>query len=246
MIDAPPAPPAAPGRRRSASQERYRRFRRACARLPAGSLVATWFTALLGGALLALAVPRLIAALCLLPGDPGMALLDAAAWLAAPSTLIDLGVTSLSLAQASVGPRALLLDQAERQLRAGLAGAPADAHAWTYLAFIHTATGDHERAARALDLALRTGPYEPQLALPRSALGLTNWPWLDHRTAAELGMEFAHALRLEPSRFLADVLDSGRTAAVSAALAVAPAGRRAFDHQLEELGRSPPAKGAAP
>jgi hypothetical protein len=262
MIDAPPAPPR---RRRSGSQGWHWRFRRARAQLPAGALVAPLFTALLGGALLALAAPRLIAAFCLLPGDPGMALLDsgrlpssaayerilasrraAARWLAAPATLIDLGVTSLSLAQASVGRRAILLDQAERQLRAGLAGAPADAHAWTYLAFIHTATGDHERAARALDLALRTGPYEPQLALPRSALGLTNWPWLDHRTAAELGMEFAHALRLEPNRFVADVLDSGRATEVRAALAVAPAGRRAFDHQLEEFGRSLFSEGAAP
>jgi hypothetical protein len=265
MIDAPSAPPAAPRSRRSGSQGWHWRLRRACARLPAGALVATLFTALLGGALLGLAAPRLIAAFCLLPGDPGMALLDsgrlpspaayermfasrraAAHWLAAPATLIDLGITSLSLAQASVGRRAILLDQAERQLRAGLAGAPANAHAWTWLAFIHTATGDHERAARALDLALRTGPYEPQLALPRSALGLTNWPWLDHRTATELGMEFAHALRMEPDRFIADVLDSGRATEVRAALTVAPAGRRAFDHQLEEVGRSPPAEGAAP
>ena len=208
--------------------------------------------------------PRLIAAFCLLPGDPGMALLDsgrlpssaayerifasrraAARWLAAPATLIDLGVTSLSLAQASVGRRAILLDQAERQLRAGLAGAPADAHAWTYLAFIHTATGDHERAARALDLALRTGPYEPQLALPRSALGLTNWPWLDRRAAARLSVEFAHALRLAPDRFVADVLDSGRTTEVRAALLL-PAGRHDFDHELEDLGRSPPPEAVAP
>jgi tetratricopeptide (TPR) repeat protein len=170
----------------------------------------------------------------------------AAAWLPAPSTLVDLGVTSLSLAQASVGARDSLLDQAERQLRAGLAAAPADPHAWTYLAFIHTATGDHERAARALHLALRTGPHEPQLALPRSALGLTNWPWLDRGAVARLGIEFAHALRLAPDRFVADVLDSGRAAEVRAALAVARGGQRAFDHQLEALGRSPRLEGAAP
>ena len=153
-----------------------RRRRRSCRRSPQ-SLVAPLLAALLGGALLLGAVPRLVAAFHLLPGDPGMALLNsgqlpspqayqrivasrraAADWLPAPSTLTDLGVTSLSLAQASTGRRAMLLDQAERQLQAGLAGAPVDPHAWTYLAFIHTATGDHERAALALHLALRTGP----------------------------------------------------------------------------------------
>jgi tetratricopeptide (TPR) repeat protein len=229
------------------------------------SLVATLLAALLGGALLLGAVPRLVAAFHLLPGDPGMALLDsgqlpspqayeriiasrraAANWLPTPSTLTDLGVASLSLAQASTGRRAMLLDQAERQFQAGLAGAPLDPHAWTYLAFVHTATGDHERAALALHLALRTGPYQPELALPRAALGLTNWPWLDPDARARLGVEFAHAMRLAPDRFLADVLDSGRSAESRAALAVAPAEQRAFDRRLDERHRRPLSGGTVP
>jgi tetratricopeptide (TPR) repeat protein len=229
------------------------------------AIIAPLVAALLGIVLLALAVPRLVAAFYLLPGDPGMALLDsgqlpspaayeriivsrraAASWLPASSTLVDLGVASLSLAQVSVGRRARLLAQAERQLRAGLAGAPADPHAWTYLAFIHTATGDHERAARALDLALRIGPYQPELALPRAALGLTNWPWLGRGTVARLGAELAHALRLAPDRFVADVVDSGRKAEVRAALAVTPAARQAFERGLVELGRQSPSGGAGP
>jgi tetratricopeptide (TPR) repeat protein len=220
------------------------------------SATAPLLAALLGGALLLGAVPRLVAAFLLLPGDPGMALLEsgqlpspqayqrivasrraAASWLPAPSTLTDLGVASLSLAQASTGSQAMLLDHAERQLQAGLAGAPLDPHAWTYLAFVHTATGDHERAALALDLALRTGPYQPELALPRAALGLTNWPWLDADARARLGVEFAHAMRLAPDRFVADVLDSGRSAEARGALLVAPAEQRAFDRRLDELRR---------
>lgn len=226
------------------------------ARRPHRSFLVALFAAVLGSALLALAVPRLVAAFYLLPGDPGMALLDsgqlpspaaferliasrraAAVWVAAPSTLIDLGVATMSLAQVTPDRRPTLLHQAERYLGAGLAVAPADPHAWTYLTFIHTATGDHERAARALDLALRTGPYQPELVLPRAALGLTNWPWLDQRTAAQLGVEFAHALRLAPDHFVADVLNSRRSADVRAALAGAPASQRAFDHQLDLLGR---------
>ena len=240
----------APGDRDRGGQTR----RRAPLLRSGRSLVATVFAALLGSALLLGAVPRLVAAFHLLPGDPGMALLEsgqlpspqayqrivasrraAAAWSAAPSTLTDLGVASLSLAQASSEGRAILLDLAERQLQAGLAGAPLDPHAWTYLAFIHTATGDRQRAAQALHLALRTGPYEPDLALPRAALGLTNWPWLDPDTRTRLGAEFAHALRLAPDRFTADVLDSGRSLEVRAALAAAPPEQRELDRRLDEL-----------
>jgi tetratricopeptide (TPR) repeat protein len=218
------------------------------------SLIATLAAALLGSVLLLGAVPRLVAALHLLPGDPGMALLNsgqlpspqayarivasrraAAAWLPAPSTLTDLGIAALSLAQASIEGRARLLDLAGRQLEAGLAEAPLEPHAWTYLAFIRTATGDRERAAQALHLALRTSPYQPELALPRAALGLTNWPWLDPDARARFGPEFAHALRLAPDRFTGDVLASGRSAEARAALAAAPAARRAFDRQIEEL-----------
>jgi hypothetical protein len=218
------------------------------------SLIAALAAALLGSALLLGAVPRLVAAFHLLPGDPGMALLNsgqlpspqayarivasrraAAWWLPTPSTLTDLGVAALSLAQASSEGRAPLLDLAERQLEAGLAGAPLDPHAWTYLAFVHTATGDHERAAQALHLALRTGPFQPELTLPRAALGLTNWPWLDPAARALFGAEFAHAMRLAPNRFMADVLASGRSTEVREALAAAPAERRAFGRQLEEL-----------
>jgi tetratricopeptide (TPR) repeat protein len=218
------------------------------------SLLATLFAALLGSVLLLGAVPRLVAAFHLLPGDPGMALLNsgqlpspqayerivasrraAAVWLAAPATLTDLGVAALSLAQASIEGRPVLLDLAERQLQAALAGAPINPHAWTYLAFVHTATGDHERAAQALDLALRTGPYEPNLTLPRAALGLTNWPWLAPDARARLGAEFGHALRLAPDRFVADVLDSGRSLDVRAALAAVPVEQRELERRLDEL-----------
>ena len=201
-----------------------------------------------------LAVPRLVAALYLLPGDPGMTLLNsgqlpsaaayervigsrraAAAWVAEPSTRTDLGVAFLSLAQASIGRRGLLLTEAERELQASLADAPADPHAWTYLAFIHTATGDHARAVRALHLALRTGPYEPELVLTRSALGLTNWPWLEPDAGARLQAEFGLALRLDPDRFVADVSTSGRSVEVRAALAATPAAQLDFDRRLAVL-----------
>jgi hypothetical protein len=131
----------------------------------------------------------------------------------------------------------MLLDQAERQLQAGLAGAPLDPHAWTYLAFVHTATGDHERAALALHLALRAGPYQRELVLPRAALGLTNWPWLDPDARARLGVEFAHAMRMAPERFVADVVDSGRSVEVLAALAAAPAEQHALARRLDERRR---------
>jgi tetratricopeptide (TPR) repeat protein len=259
MSDPWSSPPPARAPAETGDQDRGaggRRRRRSGVRRSPKSLGAPLLAALLAGALLLGVVPRLVAAFHLLPGDPGMALLNssqlpspqayerivasrraAASWLPAPSTLTDLGVASLSLAQASTGRRAMLLDQAERQLQAGLAGAPLDPHAWTYLAFVHTATGDHERAALALHLALRTGPYQPELALPRAALGLTNWPWLDPDARTRLGVEFAHAMRRAPDRFVADVVDSGRSAQARAALVVAPAEQRAFDRRLDELRR---------
>lgn len=217
---------------------------------------------MLGGSLLLLSVPRLVAALHLLAGDPGVALLhagqlpspaafrrivasrqSAAWWVSEPATFADLGLAYLSLAQTSApgtGQRGPLLDLATRHLQSSLSLAPADPYAWTYLAFVHTATGDHARAAGALELSLRTGPYQPDLVLSRAALGLANWPWLAHATAGRLEVEFAHALRQAPDRFVADVVDSGRTAEVRARLAAQPDLARALERRLEELGRHAP------
>jgi tetratricopeptide (TPR) repeat protein len=254
MSDAAPPVRLASGAAQEA-RDPGRRWR-ARPRLPRApqSLFAALFAAALGGALLLGGAPRLVAALHLLPGDPGMALLNsgqlpspqayerivasrraAAAWLAAPATLTDLGVAALSLAQASIEGAPALLDLAERELQAAVAGAPINPHAWTYLAFVHTATGDHERAALALDLALRTGPHEPDLTLPRAALGLANWPWLAQDARVRLGAEFVHALRRAPDRFVADVLDSGRGLEARAALAAAPVWQRELGLRLDEL-----------
>lgn len=255
MSEPRPAASLGPGARATEARVGGDRLRRRFGlRRSRASLLAALFAALLGSAVLIGAVPRLVAAFHLLPGDPGMALLNAgqlpspqayeriiasrqaaAAWLAAPATLTDLGVAALSLAQASTEGGPVLLDLAERQLQAAVTGAPIHPHAWTYLAYVHTATGDHERAARALDLALRTAPYEPDLTLPRAALGLTNWPWLAADARARFGAEFVHALRLAPDRFVADVLHSGRRLEVRAALAAAPAELRKLERRLDEL-----------
>jgi tetratricopeptide (TPR) repeat protein len=214
--------------------------------------------ALLGATLLWLAVPRLVASLQLLAGDPGMALLEqgrlltpdayqriiasreaALAWVPDPEGLIDLGVVHLSLAQATeprAGRRLELLSRAGHYLRAGLAQAPVDAHAWTYLAFIDTTIGDHESAARALRLSLQSGPYEPDLILPRAALGLANWAWLGASTAAAFRVEFRRAMAQAPARFVHDVVDSGQVAAVRAALRGRPEQQRGFERLVARAG----------
>ncbi|NYZ16398.1 hypothetical protein HL658_27975 [Azospirillum sp. RWY-5-1] len=147
----------------------------------------------LGGALVWLGAPRLIAALESLdartviwdaraghPPPPdrlaaAAADLDAAQrWAADGEAMGDRGFLLVQQARATPpGPeRGALLDRAAQATEAGLAAAPAQPSAWARLAWLHVARGDRAAAIPALRLSLLTGPVAPALMASRLELGL--------------------------------------------------------------------------
>jgi hypothetical protein len=193
--------------------------------------------AVLAAALLWLGVPSLLAELRLLPGRAGYEalrrgerlrpeavarVLDSreAALRAAerPAARKELGQAHLALGREG-GAAAWHDALATEHLRAGLARAPADPDAWSRLAYLRAAAGEPRAAAEALDLSLRTGPYEPGLALDRAAVGLALWDAAGPAARGRIGREFRHALALEPEAFARLALAAGRAGAVREALA---------------------------
>lgn len=162
---------------------------------PAGSrrLGAAVVAVALGGALVWLGAPRLLAAIVSLDAraviwdarsgspPPPDRLASAAAdlgaaqrWAEDGEAMGDRGFLLVQQARATPpGPeRAVLLDQAVRATEAGLAAAPAQPSAWARLAWLHVARGDRAAALPALRLSLLTGPVAPALMASRLELGL--------------------------------------------------------------------------
>lgn len=147
----------------------------------------------LGGALVWLGAPRLIAALGGL--DARAVIWDARAGRAPPPERLAAAAAELDAAQrwaedgeamsdrgfllvqqaraTPPGPeRGALLDRAARVTEAALAVAPAQPSAWARLAWLHVARGDAAAAIPALRLSLLTGPVAPALMGSRLELGL--------------------------------------------------------------------------
>jgi hypothetical protein len=165
----------------------------------ATKLAATALSLLLAGLLLCLSVPRLIAELALLPGNPVLDTIKqgdppsdkdletlvasrerALAWTESGRIRADLAFAQQLLAQQEVGGGVRyrqLVAQATQSLRAGLAEAPADAYGWTMLA--HAAIAADEPSSRIvplLQMAIRTAPVEPDLVFARLELCFILWP----------------------------------------------------------------------
>ena len=141
--------------------------------------------------LLAAGVPRLLAALAMLPGDPALAEIeegqpvDAAAldlviegrqearrYVADPRLNTDIALAELlRIDQQAVGDRErrAVIDGAVDQLRLGLAAAPANSFAWARLAHALALQGDSDQAALAAwRLSIATAPAEPKLVAWRA------------------------------------------------------------------------------
>src|SRR5262249_45656376 len=137
--------------------------------------------------LLAAGVPRLLAALAMLPGDPvlaevedgktvdatALALLidgrqEARRYVADPRLNTDIALAELlQVDQQAMGDRErrALVDQAIDQLRLGLAAVPANSFAWARLAHALALQGGRNDAALAAwRLSIATAPAEPKLA----------------------------------------------------------------------------------
>jgi hypothetical protein len=141
--------------------------------------------------LLAAGVPRLLAALALLPGDPALAeieddrtvdptalalLIDgrqeARRYVADPRLNTDIALAELlQIDRQALGDREkrALVDRAIDQLRLGLAAAPANSFAWARLAHALALQGGRdETALAAWRLSIATAPAEPKLAAWRA------------------------------------------------------------------------------
>jgi len=147
-------------------------------------------------ALIAMAVPRVVAGILLIPGDPILRRVlerkpvsatelerlaesrrAALNWHARGRTGTDLGLALLLRAERMrivVAERDLV--PARAALAAALAQAPASPHGWLRLAILERlATGDTVAVARLVEMSMLTGPAEREILFPRLELALALW-----------------------------------------------------------------------
>ncbi|MET4702413.1 hypothetical protein ABIE65_005469 [Constrictibacter sp. MBR-5] len=147
-------------------------------------------------ALIAMAVPRLVAGILLIPGDPilrrvlervsvSAAELERLAesrraalnWHARGRTGTDLGLALLLRAERMrivVAERDLA--PARAAIISALAQAPASPHGWLRLAILEQmATRDAGAVARLVEMSMLTGPAEREILFPRLELALAVW-----------------------------------------------------------------------
>lgn len=197
-----------------------------------------------GVLVLGLAVPRTIAALQLLPGDPVLesvrsakavsgeelqALIasreDALGWLPSRRIQADLALAHLELAKrqgygGETGGRHL--GESLRALRAGLSLSPADPYAWARLAFVRIKNGGSAAAVKkALFLSFLTGPYEKRLAISRIQYAVWLWDQLDADERSLVLNQISWADRTGKRRALAQMAKRHRKADAIIFLAVA-------------------------
>jgi hypothetical protein len=174
-----------------------------------------------GALLLALAVPRFMAAVISAPYDQTMRdmgdaakagtvsqdMLQAAAssrkralrWQDNPRLWTDLGALQLEQAEAAGFTTAQGRELAARSLdshRQGLALDPAQPYAWLRMAKAELVTAGMTPALNPpLQMSVRTAPREPQLVLDRLELAFTVWPMLDKTTRAMMNEQVVIAAR---------------------------------------------------
>ena len=212
-------------------------------------------SALVGMGLLYLALPRTVAAILMMPGDPVLTRIQkqepvntgdletliasrerVLSWVSSGRIRTDLGLAQLLLARRTEDAtrfdreRAL---EAIGSLREGLALAPASPHGWARLAYAELVTGGPSPAvARALAMSLRTAPFEPRLTRVRVELSLLAWPFLTTPTRGLVGDEIRLAWRQSRSELLEIARQSRRDDVVRAALSEDPAALSEFERLL--------------
>ncbi len=211
-----------------------------------------------GAGLLYLALPRTIAAIVKLPGRPVLARIqdrkpvdveDLATLITARSRALSwadsgrdhavLGLAQLLLARGperASGYDQRVVEDAIVSLRDGLALAPASPHAWARLAYAElVANGPSAAVASALDMSLRTAPFEPRLLRVRVELSLHAWPYLTAEVRRLVHEQIRQAWRQSRSQLIVIARYTGRENVVRRALSEHPAERAEFEQLLRGI-----------
>ena len=225
------------------------------------SVSAVAIALVLGMALLWLGVPRLVAAFLMLPGDSTLSRLQeqqaiapneletviesraaALRWVSSGRLYTDRALGRL-LQEEGTGPGAQAknssrFDQAIRDLKAGLAVAPADPYAWARLALAkHLVDGPSPEVASALVMSLLTGPYEPDMIPLRLELAFENWAHLPQQDRELIDQQVRYAWSRSKKRLLRMAREPERLAVIRAALAKDPRILAAFEKRFSKLSR---------
>jgi hypothetical protein len=179
------------------------------------------FVGCLSAALLLLAVPRLMAALAMLPGNNGLEqlrtgrqitldgierLLDsrhaALGWVDDAGAHRDIGIVLLTLANSDGIPRGIsddeLAERARNELLRGLALAPVQAEGWDLLVTAELGLGNVQEAAQALRLSYRSDPHAGDLARVRTPKAMLLWNELDAPLRTQVQREIRSLFRRNP------------------------------------------------
>jgi hypothetical protein len=210
---------------------------------------------LAGLGLVALALPRTIAGLRLVPATPVVESLrrgervtepylaatteaqaGSLAWAADAQAWADLGLVQWELAlraglgseagQARLATAALATDRA-------LALAPSLGLVWARRAQIELVRNGLTPAFEdSLALSLATAPFDPTVLWPRLELALIAWPVLSEATRMRVAPQIAAAAIQDPGRLAELALRRFALGPVRAALRAAPSQREAFEQAL--------------
>jgi hypothetical protein len=220
-------------------------------RQPTARVWAVLFLAL-AAALLALAAPRLVAAVVQVPGDAVYSALERnrPVSIGALDSLIDsriaagkwidsgrvdnmIGIAAMQLLrQMSALPtrqraeESRYLAMAITALQDGLSRQPAQPYAWFQLAYAYIwrgEAGDEALAERAWRMAVSTGPNELTLVIPRLAMGFLLWPNGDAGTRQMIHAEIRRAASNQPRALARLAIETGRESFVRVLLTDKPA-----------------------
>jgi hypothetical protein len=166
--------------------------------------------------------------------ERGIALLDAAdRWFDDPAARIETGIVAFRRAYPPGGaadPSGM--HQAISALSSGLSRRPADRWGWMYLAHAELAIGDTAAALRAFRTAILVAPYDPDLSVWRTELGLDLWPLLDADDRRLVADQMQIAWTAKPRDVLALAKTSVATAIIRLALASSPSALETFEASL--------------
>ena len=210
----------------------------------------------LGVALVALGVPRLIAAVTILPAEPVMATLqqggkvgddDLAAfeqrWTRARAFVSwgrldsDLALAKLARAERLSSPsdRRALTEEAIRLLREALSRTPSNSFAWARLAYaLALRDGPTEEGAEAWRMSVLTAPADRRLTLWRAEFGVSLLPRLSSSSTDLLYRQIRFAWRFSGKDLVRYAKASGNAGIIRAALLDQPDDLRKFEKALQQ------------